>query len=86
MMKCPSHHQKSHLKNSENLVIHQINKNLPITQFNKPLLPKPKKRSEEQHLSEVKKMRDGYEEKIRNMKKNITETVAEEVAKVQKKY
>ena len=45
MMKCPSHHQKSHLKNSENLVIHQINKNLPITQFNKPLLPKPKKSS-----------------------------------------
>ena len=30
------------------------------------------KNSHEEHLTEVKKMREGYEEKIKNMKRNIT--------------
>lgn len=30
------------------------------------------KNSHEEHLTEVKKMREGYEDKIKNMKRNIT--------------
>ena len=76
MMKCQSNHQKFLLKNLENLVIHQINKNLPIIQFNKP------------HLSRVKKSSIFQENNVptKNMKINsISKTDKNNLLKIQVK-